>query len=553
MMERRTESTTALGASAGPGWRDRESARPLELAILDGLGEPLIAIDDAWRITHWNAGAERLTGCSRESMIGTDFRATELLAADRQLASVHDDVMRARTARSIRGWMAHQRTSDGRASDVHASAHDVRVSPLPNGGAVALFIDVGDRAARDREMAERMAENDALRRLAGQMAAVPDSAALLQLLCEAACDQSGASGASVLRVEGDSCRFVGTVGTLEGVQSRTMPIAGSFTERLLAARDDRLDAIAIDAYRSDSPSFNALADRLGIGPMIVTPLQDHGELLGVLSVCRLRGSAAFSERERARVRVIADHASLVLRKSDLLEQAQAANAAKVRFLATVSHELRTPLTALGGYEELLADGVFGTLNDDQRDAIERMRGVTEQLKAMIDEILDFTALDAGRDKVALRPVCSADVLESANLVLKPLAERRRLRYELSLPEDPPRIVTDPDKARQILVNLGNNAIKFTDEGAVTLTLLPQGDRVRFEVRDTGIGIPRPAIPTLFRPFSQLDTGLTRRHGGTGLGLYIARRLAEMLCGHIEVSSEPGKGSTFSLVLPADQV
>ena len=545
-MERHTESASAVTAPATTGRLDREGARQLELAILDGIGEPLIAIDAGWRITHWNAGAERLTGCSREAMIGTDFRASELLAADAPLAAVHDDVMHERAARTIRAWM-FRRPGEGR-----ECCHDVRVSPLTAGGAVALFIDVGDRLARDREMAERMAENDALRRLAGQMAAVPDSAALLQLICEAACEQSGASGASVLRVEGDDCRFVGAVGTLDGVQGRTMPIAGSFTEQLLASRDEEFAAIAVDVYRSDSPSFNTLAERLGIGPMVITPLQDHGELLGVLSICRLRGANPFSDRERGRVRVIADHAALVLRKSDLLEQAQAANAAKVRFLATVSHELRTPLTALGGYEELLADDVFGALNDDQRDAIERMRGVTEQLKSMIDEILEFTALDAGREQVVPQTVCSANVLESASLVLKPLAERKQLRYEVIVPTDPPTVFTDPDKTRQILVNLGNNAIKFTDEGTVTLELRAQGNRVRFEVRDTGIGIPRPALPLLFRPFSQLDTGLTRRHGGTGLGLYIARRLAEMLCGHIEVSSELGRGSSFSLVLPAHQ-
>ena len=542
-MDHRIETRPPEGQASA--WRDREPSP--ELAILDGLGGALIAIDAGWRITHWNAAAERITGRPRESMIGTDLRASELLSADAPLANLHAEAMRLRVPRALVGWAGLRRSPEGT-----ITCHDVRVSPLPSGGVVALFVDVADRAARDREMAERMAENEALRRLAGQMAAVPDSAALLQLLCEAACAQSGASGASVLRVEGDECRFVGAVGTLDGVQARTMPIAGSFTERMLARCEGEIEAVAVDTYHSDSPAFNALAERLGIGPMMVTPLLGHGQLLGVLSVCRLRGSPPFSERERARVRVIADHASLVLRKSDLLEQAQAANEAKVRFLATVSHELRTPLTALSGYEELLSDEVFGTLNEDQRDAIERMRSVTQQLAMMIDDLLGFTALDAGRERVNPRPVCSADLITSASVVLQPLAERRRLRFELVVPEAPPVIITDPDKARQILVNLGNNAIKFTDEGEVTLTLRQAGDTVRFEVRDTGIGIPRMALPSLFRPFSQLDTGLTRRHGGTGLGLYIARRLAEMLCGHVEVVSEPGKGSTFALVLPADQ-
>ena len=418
-----------MDVPSSPAWRDREPAVSPELAILDGIGEALVAIDASWRVTHWNVAAERVTGRPRASMIGTDLRASELLSSDAQLAALHAEVMRTRAPRAIRGWLGLRRTPGGA-----VTCHDVRLSALPDGGVVALFVDVGDRAARDREMGERMAENEALRRIAGQMAAVPDSAALLQLLCEAACEQSGASGASVLRVEGEMARFMGAVGTLDGVQARTMPIAGSFTERMLDPDAAVIEAIAVDAYHSDSPAFNELAERLGIGPMIVTPLLGHGELLGVLSVCRLRGSPPFSDRERARVRVIADHASLVLRKSDLLEQAQAANEAKVRFLATVSHELRTPLTALSGYEELLSDEVFGSLNDDQRDAVERMRSVTHQLTLMIDDLLGFTALDAGREQVHPRPVCSADVISSASLVLHPLAERRRLRYELNVPE-----------------------------------------------------------------------------------------------------------------------
>jgi signal transduction histidine kinase len=114
-----------------------------------------------------------------------------------------------------------------------------------------------------------------------------------------------------------------------------------------------------------------------------------------------------------------------------------------------------------------------------------------------------------------------------------------------------RMSSDIEKARQILVNLLGNAVKFTDRGRVTLRLGKSSTSVRIDVVDTGIGIPADELPRLFRPFAQVDTGLTRRHGGTGLGLYISRRLATMLGGHIEVASEPGVGSTFSVVLPLE--
>ena len=133
--------------------------------------------------------------------------------------------------------------------------------------------------------------------------------------------------------------------------------------------------------------------------------------------------------------------------------------------------------------------------------------------------------------------------------VEPLAEQKTLEMEVQLPAKSVRLTTDIDKAQQILLNLLGNAVKFTDRGAVRVFLTRTALAVRIEVRDTGIGIPTDELPRLFRPFAQVDTGLTRRHGGTGLGLYISRRLATMLGGHIEVESEPGVGSRFALVLP----
>jgi signal transduction histidine kinase len=136
-------------------------------------------------------------------------------------------------------------------------------------------------------------------------------------------------------------------------------------------------------------------------------------------------------------------------------------------------------------------------------------------------------------------------------VVEPLARQKQLPLHHELPPEPVRITSDIDKVRQILVNLAGNAIKFTDEGSVRLSVCRDGADVRFTVRDTGIGVSKADLELLFHPFAQLDTSLTRRHGGTGLGLYISRRLAELLGGHIAVESEVGKGSAFTLVLPVE--
>jgi signal transduction histidine kinase len=215
----------------------------------------------------------------------------------------------------------------------------------------------------------------------------------------------------------------------------------------------------------------------------------------------------------------------------------------------MSHELRTPLTALAGYNELLADQVIGPMTEPQLDIIERMKSVTTHLSAMIEEILAFTSLEEGRETVRPSDFLAEDLVRAALAVIEPLAAQKGLTLEAVLPRASVRMSSDIDKARQILVNLLGNAVKFTDAGRVTLRLSRGGRSVRVDITDTGIGIPGDELPRLFRPFAQVDTGLTRRHGGTGLGLYISRRLATLLGGHIEVMSAVGSGSTFSVVLP----
>jgi signal transduction histidine kinase len=170
---------------------------------------------------------------------------------------------------------------------------------------------------------------------------------------------------------------------------------------------------------------------------------------------------------------------------------------------------------------------------------------------MIEEILTFSSLEAGRELVRPRPVDAAEPVQAAMAVIEPLAVQKGLALTTVIAPDVPRLFTDPDKVRQILVNLAANAVKFTERGAVRVEVGCAGEAsVRFSVSDTGLGIAREDLGRLFQPFTQLHTGLTRRYGGTGLGLYISRRLAELLGGRVEVASEPGHGATFSLLIPA---
>jgi signal transduction histidine kinase len=232
-----------------------------------------------------------------------------------------------------------------------------------------------------------------------------------------------------------------------------------------------------------------------------------------------------------------------------VEEATSANQAKSNFLATISHELRTPLTTLIGYEELLADGILGPMPPPQVDVVDRMSAVTHALTTTIDEILTYSSIEAGREVARLRDASGAELLRAAHAVIEPVARQKGLWAGITLNEEPAMVCTDPDKVRQILVNLAGNGVKFTEQGGVHLSLARQNGALHFAVRDTGTGIPEEDQARLFQPFTQLDGGLTRRHGGTGLGLYISHRLAALLGGRIEVESVPGNGSTFTLVLP----
>ena len=388
-------------------------------------------------------------------------------------------------------------------------------------------------------------ERSALTDITRKLAEATDIAEVLRTLCEIATRQCHATGASVLRVLDAQGEVVAATGDLAMSRGTFFPLEGSLL----------MDAITQDAlvmesnYRESGRPLMRVLPEMQVGPIMVAPLRAHDEMLGVISVSRGVGTPAFAEDEMDELRILADHAALAVHKSLLLLRAQSADRAKSRFLATMSHELRTPLTALAGYHELLIDQVIGPITDAQLDILERVRSVTTHLSSMIEEILSFTSLEEGKEVVRPTDFLVADLVRSAVAVVQPLADQKKLPIVLDLPHAHVRMTSDIDKLRQVLVNLLGNAVKFTDIGCITIRLRKSADVVRLEVEDTGIGIPLSEQMRLFRPFAQVDSGLTRRHGGTGLGLYISRRLVTLLGGHIEVISAPERGSVFRVALP----
>jgi len=390
-----------------------------------------------------------------------------------------------------------------------------------------------------------------LRQVARALAAGATTHDLLNTLCAAAMVQGRAAGAAVARISNDTGAFVAVLGPARELLGAEFPLAGSVTGRVVEERR----SISIASSGESSAFFGELLPRLGVGPVLVLPLLAQSALMGVLSVVRRTGEAPFDIEDEERLAAVADLAALSLWKAKLLEEAQSADAAKTSLLATLSHELRTPLAALEGYGELLEDEILGPLAPPQRDVLVRLRTVGRHLGALIEDILTYASLESDRLSIRVQPLSIGELLDSLVPFVEPLAREKGIRFRLLLDDGLPTLKTDEDRVRQILLNLVQNAVKFTEQGEVSLRVshgspMPDGGpTVRFGVRDSGIGIAAGDLPRLFRPFSQLEDVHSRRHRGTGLGLYIVKRLAVLLDGRIEVVSRPGDGSLFTLVLP----
>jgi len=231
------------------------------------------------------------------------------------------------------------------------------------------------------------------------------------------------------------------------------------------------------------------------------------------------------------------------------ELAETADQLKSAFLATMSHELRTPLNSIIGFTGILLQELAGPLNAEQRKQLDMVRNSSRHLLALITDVLDISKIEAGQLKIHLEPFdVRASITKIAGIVT-PLAEKKQLALNVDLAPEVGSLFSDPHRVEQILMNLLNNAIKFTEKGTVTLTADLAPGALRISVADTGIGIKPEDLSTLFQPFRQIDTGLSRQHEGTGLGLAICQRLAHLLGGEIHATSVWNEGSVFTLTLP----
>jgi PAS domain S-box-containing protein len=271
--------------------------------------------------------------------------------------------------------------------------------------------------------------------------------------------------------------------------------------------------------------------------VVITALRDaHGTLVGFAKVTR-----DLSERRAAELQALA--------AARRVSQAEEANQVKASFLAAMSHELRTPLNAIGGYTDLLLTGIGGDVSPRQRQYLERIRNSQQHLLAVINDILNFSRIEAGRLQLEIESVSLQDVVDAVVPMIEPQAAAKNLAVEQKS-FDKAVVTGDHAKIEQILVNLLSNAVKFTEPGGkIAIVCEQRGDCFELSVRDTGIGIPESEIDAIFQPFIQVGRSLTSKQEGTGLGLAISSDLAAAMGGELRVQSRVDEGSTFTLSLP----
>jgi len=527
-------SGSAHGAPAAPPAGEERATRSAALeAVTSELGQAsglyrllvesvrdyaIFALDPKGVIITWNVGAERIKGYSAQEIIGRHFSTfytaedlaarkpeMELVVAERE-GRVEDE-----------GWRIRKDGSRFWASVVITALRG------PDGKLVGFGKVTRDLTARRRS-------EEALR----------ESEERFRVLVLSVKDY----GIFMLDPEGRVASWNEGARRIKGYEAEEI-LGKHFStfyppEVAASGHPARELEIARREGRYEEEGWRVRKDgsRFWASVVITALFGEHGDLIGYAKVTR-----DLTERRLAQQREVDD--------ARRLAEVEASNRAKTGFLAAMSHELRTPLNAIAGYAQLMQEGVGGDVSDQHRDYLTRIRNSQQHLLAIVNDLLNYSRMEAGGVVYERELVFAHEVVEGVLAMVTPQIERKRLRLRRGACSPEVAAIADRLKVEQVVLNLLSNAVKFTPEGGSITVLCGRDEQVvTIAVRDTGPGIPADKIEVIFDPFVQLGRTLTSKHEGAGLGLAISRDLARAMNGDVRVESVEGEGATFTLSLPS---
>ena len=404
---------------------------------------------------------------------------------------------------------------------------------------------------RTGELQEEAAVSAALARVGHELISSLDTPVLLERLCQLTAEvlECDLTHTLLWRPDEDIYEPVAAFGVTptERQIGQLLRIPGREIAWLLS-RLEHEDVVQVGAV-PPNPFPSLWQQEFRMTEQLCMALRRGHEIIGI-QAASWRTRVEPSTRKQQRIAGgIAQLASMALANARLVEELERANRLKSDFVASMSHELRTPLNLIIGYNDMLVDGAFGEIGSDQGEILRRMSKSSRELLDLIEATLDLSRLENKRVPVDLKEVSIGELIHEIDSETQAWRHKPGVRFQWQIEDDSLRLRTDPVKLKMILKNLMVNAVKFTERGSVTVAARSSGDGVEIAVRDTGIGIASDAQAVIFEPFRQANRGIAGGYGGVGLGLYIVRRLLDVLGGTVSVESEPQRGSTFTVWLP----
>jgi len=523
-------------------------------ATVEAMREGVTLVDGGGVVVFANKAAEAMYGTTRGGLIGrsvTELTALPSWEIAHVLAAMDEQI---RESGSWRGDCHNRRIDDGTA--FVTAAH---ITSLRSGG-VAYRLRVEENVTEQRRDVERTAFLANGASILGQSLDYRETLGALARLCVPTIADMALI--DVVSVQGVLQR----VGCAHRDPSCEERLCATPTLRARSARDGDAAPLFLRDVAEDSLALLARDDdeaarwgELGVSSWLSVPIALHGDSFGTIALAMNGSGRRFNEGDlevvldlAARAANAVDNARLHAATSTARDEAERANRAKSELLSHASHDLRTPLNAISGYAELLEMGILGEVNDAQRDALARIQRSQRHLLALINDLLNFTRLEAGGVDFDFAAMEMSGVAAEVTALLREQAEAKGISLHCESTGEV-RAWADEEKVFQIVLNLLRNAIKFTAKGgSVAVRVAQQGDSALLTVSDTGIGIPADKMNAIFEPFTQVGRSFSRPQEGSGLGLAISRELTRAMGGELLVSSMMEQGSTFSLVLPREK-